>query len=205
MPREIPSQDTLDRLLFLYEAKQLSEAEALAISLTQEFPAHQAGWKVLGLTLKQMGRLDESVSASYRSIHLSPSDAEAHNNLGVTLLEIGRFADAKACFRQAITLRQDYVEAHYNLGLTLQKMDELALAAQSFRQVIALQDNFLDSEELLLKCLYSLDPSSDFLNRLRYMANKNSVSAIVGSMVGRSELKFGIQLANPFCEGPLRR
>lgn len=205
MPREIPSQDTLDRLLFLYEAKQLSEAEALAISLTQEFPAHQAGWKVLGLTLKQMGRLDESVSASYRSIYLSPSDAEAHNNLGVTLLEIGRFADAKACFRQAITLRQDYVEAHYNLGLTLQKMDELALAAQSFRQVIALQDNFLDSEELLLKCLYSLDPSSDFLNRLRYMANKNSVSAIVGSMVGRSELKFGIQLANPFCEGPLRR
>ena len=35
VPREMPSQDTPDRLLFLYEAKQLSEAEALAISLTQ--------------------------------------------------------------------------------------------------------------------------------------------------------------------------
>jgi Tfp pilus assembly protein PilF len=202
--REVPSQDMLDTLLFLYEAKQLPEAEALAISLTQDFPTHQAGWKVLGLTLKQMGRLDESLSPSYRSTHLSPSDAEAHNNLGGTLLEIGRFTDAKASFRQAITLEQDYVEAHYNLGLTLQKMDELALAAQSFRQVIALQGNFLDAEELLLKCLYSQEPSSDFLSRLRYMVDKNSVSAIVGSMVGRSKLKFGIQLTNPFCEEPLK-
>ena len=190
--RDVPSQHMLDRLLFLYEAKQLQEAEALAISLTQDFPAHQAGWKVLGLTLKQMGRLDESLSPSYRSTQLSPSDAEAHNNLGGTLLEIGRFADAAACFRRAVTLEQDYIEAHYNLGLTLQKMDELALAAQSFRQVIALQENFLDSEELLLKCLYSQDPSSDFLNQLHYLIDKKSVSAIVGSMVGRCKLKFGI-------------
>ncbi|MBT6265710.1 MAG: tetratricopeptide repeat protein, partial [Halieaceae bacterium] len=202
--REVPSQDMLDRLLFLYEAKQLPEAEALAISLTQDFPTHQAGWKVLGLTLKQMGRLDESLSPSYRSTHLSPSDAEAHNNLGGTLSEIGRFSDAAACFRKAITLEQDYIEAHYNLGLTLQKMDELALAAQNFRQVIALQENFLDSEELLLRCLYSQDPSSDFLNQLHYLINKKSVSAIVGSMVGRCKLKFGIQHANPFCEEPLK-
>ena len=80
MPREIPSQDTLDRLLFLYEAKQLSEAEALAISLTQEFTAHQAGWKVLGLTLKQMGRLDESVSSSPIPSVRSPCVGDASHN-----------------------------------------------------------------------------------------------------------------------------
>ena len=80
VPREIPSQDTLDRLLFLYEAKQLSEAEALAISLTQEFTAHQAGWKVLGLTLKQMGRLDESVSSSPIPSVRSPCVGDASHN-----------------------------------------------------------------------------------------------------------------------------
>ena len=201
--KAIPAQDTLDRLLLLYQSGALLEAKSLAISLTREFPGHQAGWKVLGHLLKQLGRPVESLAPSYRSVELSPRDAEAQNNLGSTLLEIGRLAEAKACFRRAIKLEKDYVEAHYNLGLALKKTGDLAKAAESFRRVLSLQPDFLDSPELLLQCLYSEETSSVFLDHLTALIAQNQVSATIGSMVGRAKLKFGIQLANPFCEEPL--
>ena len=201
--KAVPTQDTLDRLMRLYESGALLEAKSLAISLTQEFPGHQAGWKVLGHLLKQLGRPVESLAPSYRSVELSPRDAEAQNNLGTTLLEIGRLAEAEACFRRAIKLEKDYVEAHYNLGLALKKTGDQAKAAESFRRVLSLQSHFLDSQELLLQCLYSEQPSSVFLDHLTAMVCKNQINATIGSMVGRAKLKFGIQLANPFCEEPL--
>ena len=47
----IKSTDLLEH----YQAGRLEEAEALATSLTQQFPKHPFGWKVLGAVLKQIG------------------------------------------------------------------------------------------------------------------------------------------------------
>jgi len=52
-----PSQDQINHLLEHYQAGRLEEAEALATSLTQQFPKHPFGWKVLGVVFKQTGRL----------------------------------------------------------------------------------------------------------------------------------------------------
>ena len=51
-----PSQELLNSLLQHYQNGRYGDAEQLAVSITQEFPKNQFGWKVLGAVLKQNGR-----------------------------------------------------------------------------------------------------------------------------------------------------
>ena len=73
-----PSQSQLNSLLEHYQSGRYEDAEKLAISITQQFPEHQFGWKVLGSVLKQTGRISEALVANQKSLKLAPQDAGAH-------------------------------------------------------------------------------------------------------------------------------
>ena len=107
-----PSQQQLISLLELYQTGKYPDAEKLSLSITQEFSEHPFAWKVLGAVLKQMGKINESLVASQKSVQLEPQDSEAHNNLGITLKELDRLDEAEASYTQAIALKPDYAEAH---------------------------------------------------------------------------------------------
>ena len=91
-----PSQQQLNSLLEYYQTGRYVDAEKLSLSITEEFPKHPFAWKVLAAVLKQMGKINESLVASQKSVQLDPQDAEAHNNLGVILQELGRLNEAEA-------------------------------------------------------------------------------------------------------------
>jgi Flp pilus assembly protein TadD len=137
-----PSQDQINHLLRTLSSGRLEEAEALATYLTQQFPRHPFGWKVLGVVLQQTGRLEESLAPMQSAVKLSPQDAEAHSNLGITLQELGRLDEAETSFRQAIALKPVYVEAHNNLGNTLKGLGRLGEAEASYKQAIALRPDY---------------------------------------------------------------
>ena len=103
-----PPQEQLTSLLEHYQNGRFDDAEKLSVSITQEFPKHQFGWKVLGAVLKQTGRVIDSLTAMQKSVQLAPQDAEAHSNLGVTLQELSRLEDAEASYTQAIALKPDF-------------------------------------------------------------------------------------------------
>ena len=138
-----PSQNQINHLKEHYQAGRLEEAEALATSLTQQFPKHPFGWKVLGVVLQQMGRLAESLTPMQSAAKLSPQDAEAHYNLGVTLQELGRLDEAEASYNQAITLKPDYAEAHRNLTTTkkFSSKDEQFFKMQALYRDPAISEN----------------------------------------------------------------
>ena len=137
-----PSQQQLNSLLEHYQAGRYVDAEKLSLSITQEFPEHQFTWKVLGATLKQMGKINESLIPGQKSVQLNPQDNEAHNNLGGILQELGRLDEAETSYRQAITLKPDYADAHNNLGVILQKFRRLKEAETSYRQAITLKPDY---------------------------------------------------------------
>ena len=120
-----PSQQQLSSLLEHYQNGRFDDAEKLAVSITNEFPKHQFGWKVLGAILGATGRKSEAVDANQTAVVLSPEDAEAHSNLGVTLKELGRLDEALASYTQAIALKPDYADAHLNLCELLEKMNRI--------------------------------------------------------------------------------
>ena len=138
-PRAAPSQDQINGLLAVYQAGRLGQAEAMAKLLSQQFPNHPFGWKVLGAVYKQMGRLKEALLPMQESVDLSPKDAEAHNNLGITLQELGKLVEAEASLRQALALKPDYAKAHNNLGNTLQDQGKLEESISSYIRAISLE------------------------------------------------------------------
>ena len=153
---DAPPQEQIDTLFSHYQSNQLEAFEQLAISMTETFPAHQIGWKALGVVLRQTGRLSESVAPMQRSVALSPQDPEAHNNLGVTLQELGRLDEAEACYQQAIALQPDLAEAHYNLGNTRHELGRSDAATASYQQAIALQPNYIKAHSNLGNALQEL-------------------------------------------------
>ena len=143
-PKQIrrPSQVEIDTLLQHYQNGQDDLAENLARTLTQKYPDHQLGWKVLGSVFKKTQRLQESLVANQRAVAISPIDAEANSNLGNTLKELGRLEDAEASFRKAIQIKPDYAEALSNLGITLQELGRLEDAEVSLNKAIMIKPNF---------------------------------------------------------------
>jgi tetratricopeptide (TPR) repeat protein/SAM-dependent methyltransferase len=155
-----PSQEQLSNLLEYYQNGRLDDAEKLAVSVTQEFPQHPFGWKVLGVVLAATGRKSEAVDANQTAVALSPQDAEAHSNLGNVLKELRRLEEALASYTQAIALKPDYAEAHNNLGITLKELGRLDEALASYTQAIALKPDHAKAHSNLgvtLKDLGRLD------------------------------------------------
>ena len=151
-----PSKEQLSRLRKTYEAGKFSEAEEVAGLLTEMFPQHPFGWKVLGAVFNQTGRFNEALMPMQKSVELSPQDAEAHNNLGITLQELGRLDEVEAAHRQAIALKPDYAEAHFNLGITLQELGRLDEAEVSYQQAITLKPEYAEAHNNLGNTLQEL-------------------------------------------------
>ena len=163
-----PSQQQLSSLLECYQNGRFDAAEKLAVSITNEFPKCQFGWKVLGAVLSQTGRKSEAVDAFQKVIALSPQDSAAHSNLGVTLKELGRLDEALASYTQAIALKPDYAEAHSNLGNTLKELGRLDEALARFNRAIALKPAYAEAHNnlgLTLKELGRLDEAEASFNQ----------------------------------------
>ena len=109
---KVPSEAQLNSLLEHYQNGRFGDAEKLALVITQEFPKHQFGWKVLGAVFGQTGRKSEAVDANQTAVTLSPQDVQAHYNLGNSLQKLGRLEEAEASYTQTIALKPDYAEAH---------------------------------------------------------------------------------------------
>jgi protein O-GlcNAc transferase len=165
---KVPSQQQLSSLLEYYETGQYGDAEKLAKSLTQQFPQHQFGWKVLGAVLKQTGRITDSLTPMQKSVQLVPQDAGAQNNLGTTLQELGRLDEAEACYKQAIVSQPDLAVSHYNLGITLNELSRLDEAEASYNQAIVLKPDYVDAHYNLgitLQDLFRFDEAEASYNQ----------------------------------------
>ena len=144
-----PSQAQFSRLLEDYQNGRYGDAEALAASITEQFPKHPFAWKVLGAVFEQTGRNSEALDANQTAVTLSPQDAESHFNLGATLQELGRLEEAEASYTQAIALKPDNAKAHSNLGNTLQELGRLEEAEASYTQAISLKPDYAEAHNNL--------------------------------------------------------
>ena len=152
-----PSQERLDALIRAYRDGLFTEAEELSLAMTRDFPALQFGWKILGASLQQSNRLEESLGPLRRAIEIAPDDAEAHFNLGNTFDELGSLSEARSAYEQAIALNVSFAEAHLNLGITLAALGEISGAEESYKRAIAAKPDFATALLNLAGLLRNLD------------------------------------------------
>ena len=185
----------------------------------------------LGILFKELGDFKKAISCHEKVIKMKPDFAISHNNLGACLMELKNFEKAIQCYEKAIKIDPNYVSAlnnlgkvfnelgkfheatnyfnkslklsndtqiHYHLGLSLYSIKLFKNAAEHFKLT-----NFKNSKTYLSSCLYKLDEKSLFLNELENLKNQGVTNALIGSLCLRSNIKYGIQNTNSFCNDPL--
>ena len=138
LKQSYPSKEKINTLLKYYKNGQIINAENLALSLTQEFPRHAFGWKVLGVILGDTGRKIEALIALQTALEIAPQDTGIYNNLGNILKGLERFEEAELSFRQSIKLNPKSALAHNNFGTMLREIERFDEAKSSFEQAIRL-------------------------------------------------------------------
>ena len=151
-----PSQLEVNTLLEHYQTGLYDLAENLARELTQKYPDHQFGWKVLGAVFKQTRRLQDSLIANQKAVEISPNDAEVNYNLGNTLKELGKLNDAETSYNKAIAINPGFAQAHSNLGNALKALGRLEDAETSYKKAIAIKPDYAEANYNLGNTLQEL-------------------------------------------------
>jgi len=117
----------------------------------------------LGITYRQLGRLDEAVEENARALALKPDFPEAENNLGILLRSLWRIDEGVEAFQRAVALKPDFAEAWNNLGVTMRNLGRMDDAVGCFERSIGLQP-------------HNASLHSNYLHALHYQPGRDPVA-----------------------------
>lgn len=152
MARPNPTEEAV--LIALLDQGRFSEGVVLARAMTERFPRHGFGWKVLGALLRSQGNSAEALLPMQKSVKLAPLDAQAQSNLGLVFGDLNRSVEAVACHLRALKIDPRFADGHNNLGSTLKLMGRLAEAEACYRKAIALMPGHAEAYNNLGVTLY---------------------------------------------------
>ena len=153
----------------------------------------------LGVAFKELGEYQKSISCYERAIEIDPNFKDAINNLGVAFKELGEYQKSISCYERAIEIDFNYASAHFNRGVLLYEIGQYENAIKDLELI-----DFKNSNSYLLDCFFKLDKRTIFYDLLNTKIKKNNnIDALIGSCCSRSEIRYGINIPNPFCKDPL--
>ena len=183
-----PSEAEIDNLLQHYQNGEFSDAEKLALSITQEFPKHHFAWTVLAAALTELGRISESLPFFQKSVQLAPRNALAHYNLGTTLAKLGKLEEAAVSYTKASLFQPENPEFYALRGLTPSQIAKQSLTSRSNVMKCINQGDWENSENILRQ-IFAENPGhivehvAEFINLwcifCRNLINQNAFKKLV--------------------------
>ena len=149
-----PPTQELDRLFALCKQGQYSEAETLALSLTEHFPKEGYAWKILGDILWKQGK--DALLALQTATKILPDDAEAHHMLGKIFQDIGQINAAVASYRIALKINPENYAVSNDLACSLRDIGQLDEAQAWFERACALNVDNAEAHNNLGKMMARL-------------------------------------------------
>ena len=180
----------------LGERQKAKECYEKAIEIN---PDYSESHNNLGNVFKDLGNFQKAKECFEKAIAINPNYADAHNNLGIIFKELGKLQKAISCYEKVIEINPKNIDAHYNLGITLFLTQQYKNAIEHFKLI-----NYKNSKSFLLHCLYKIEDKSNFFKELDYLIKQGKNDSTIGSLISRSEIKYGIKKLNPFCGDPLK-
>ena len=196
--KRIPSQDTVNKLINLYNQGQFTFTVKQAQVLINQYPEAFIIWNILGASASQTGMLDKAINAYKKCILLKPDYADAYNNMCVALKDQGKLDKAiKAC-NKAISIKPNYTEAYNNLGNILKDQGKLDKAIKAYNKCISLNPDYAEAYSnmsLALKDQGKLDKALEVCNKAlllkpNYASSYNNMGNI---FVDQSKLNEAIE------------
>ena len=115
--------------------------------MTEIVPDSYLAWRNLGGILSKLGRMDEAVSMTERSITIRPT-AQAYSNLGTIRFFQGRYEDAARRYEQALELDGSDKRLWWNAADAWRLTGRAEKASQAYAQAIRLIERDLSVEQL---------------------------------------------------------
>ncbi|MCL6501197.1 MAG: tetratricopeptide repeat protein [Pirellulales bacterium] len=117
---EVPSEQAVGEAMAAaigwHRQAEFERAEAVYRAVLRIAPRHPDALHLLGVLLRQTGRVQAAVASLRRAAAIAPQAAVIHYNLGSALLDAGRLEEAAESFHLALRLEDGLIEAYINLG-----------------------------------------------------------------------------------------
>ena len=162
-------------------------------------PSYADAYCNLGMIFKELEENQKAIDYYEKAIEINPKHLNAHNNLGGVYNKLGDYKRAIETYEKVIEIDSNHEITLYNLGVALHSTQQYKNAAEKFKLI-----NFKNSKSFLLSSLYNLDDKSNFFKTFDDQIKQGEINAIIGSLISRSEIKYGVKKQNPFCEDPLK-
>ena len=107
-------------------------------------PFYHQAWCNRGIVLRQLGRLEEAITAFDNALKIKPDYPDAWDNRGYALFNLGRYEEAIASYDQALKIKPDDANAYYNKACTYAQLENISLALDNLKQAINLDSQFLE-------------------------------------------------------------
>ena len=154
----------------------------------------------LGENLFKLKKLKQSEVLFKIILEFQPNRSLTYVRLGIIYYELGNSKNAEIFFNEAIKLEPDYKEAHYTLGILYHEQKIFKNAAKHF----ILADNYADSQNYVLRHYFTTNQKDNFYSQLDKMINQGLNNAVIGSLIMKSEIKYGTKKNNIFCKNPMQ-
>src|SRR4029077_14189743 len=104
-----------------------------------------------GVTLDELGRIDDAIADYTSAIELQPTLAAAFNNRGNALRRLGRLAEARRDYEASMSAGNPNPEyPEYGLGQIAESLDQPNAAREYYRPALATNPQFALAEERLV-------------------------------------------------------
>jgi tetratricopeptide (TPR) repeat protein len=98
-----------------------------------------------GLSLANIGLLQDAITCYHQALRINPSLAEAHTNLGNACKDQGKLDAAVGEYREALRINPNDAGAHYNLGIAYKDQGKLDAAVGEYREALRINPSLAEA------------------------------------------------------------
>ena len=141
----IPPQETINQIIYLYNQGQFSTVVNQAKTLAEKYPKSFIIWNILGASTAQIGMIDKSIESYKKAISIKPDYIEAYINMGLAYQHLGKLEEAIEEFKKALLVKPDYTEAYSNMGNAFLEQGKLEEAIDAYKTVLSLEPDYAEA------------------------------------------------------------
>ena len=138
------ANEKLNQGVDAYRAKNYASAAKYFEEAVEDSPEAPKAWYYLGISYRELGKLEASRRAFEKVIKLDGANAKAYIALGHYYYDEAVYDKAGSNYIQAIDLGEEDADVYYNLGNSYFKLDNYPKAILNYKKAVKLKPD--DSE-----------------------------------------------------------
>jgi len=122
-------------LVFLW-AEDCESAISFFEGAIKKNPLYAEAYSLMGYCYANLGRWNEAIEASKKTIRIKPDNVQAYNNIGQAYMNLGRYSEALEILKQSIRIKPDDGWVYLGLGNAYFFLGSYREAIEAYKQAI---------------------------------------------------------------------